>query len=117
MKLYIGGMSQGKTEYVKGTEGLSAGAKSLNILDDFHLWVRERVFAGLDEKEILRQLDEIISKNPDIIIISNEIGNGIVPMDPIERRYRDITGHLLIEVAGKSTEVFRIMCGTATRLK
>ena len=54
---------------------------------------------------------EIISKNPEVILISDEIGYGIVPFDKEERFYRELTGRIMCEVAKKANSVERIICG------
>ena len=51
------------------------------------------------------------------MIICDEIGNGIVPLDAFEREYREHTGRILIELAGKADEVVRIICGIQQRIK
>ncbi len=54
---------------------------------------------------------DFITKYPDCILISDEIGNGIVPMDAFEREYREQTGRILIELAKEAEEVTRVICG------
>lgn len=56
-------------------------------------------------------------RNTDWIIISDEIGNGVVPMDTFERKYREETGRLLIKLAEEAEEVERILCGIGQRIK
>ena len=58
-----------------------------------------------------------VKKNPDCIIICDEIGNGIVPMDPFERVYRERTGRILISLAENAEEVERIICGIPQKIK
>lgn len=131
MKLYIGGVSQGKSEYVIKSEKhdfiideknyVNYINSDLNnkkiILNHFNLIVRDLIFKNMGETEITNLLDNIFINNPNIIIISDEIGNGIVPMDKRERLYRDITGHLLIGIADKSESVIRIICGIPMVIK
>ncbi len=47
---------------------------------------------GADVRALTGQL---LFGTPDCIIISDEIGNGIVPMEHEEREYRELTGRLL----------------------
>ena len=58
-----------------------------------------------------------IDKNPDCILICDEIGNGIVPIDRFEREYREQVGRILIEVAKRADRVERITCGIGQRIK
>ena len=58
-----------------------------------------------------------IAQNRDCMIISDEIGNGIVPIDAFERAYRETTGRILIELADRADEVVRVICGIQQRIK
>ena len=33
-----------------------------------------------------------MQKNPDIVLVSNELGYGVVPIDAFDRNYRETTG-------------------------
>ena len=58
-----------------------------------------------------------LQKEPDCILISDEIGNGIVPIDAFERQYREKTGRILVETAKKADKVVRVICGVGQILK
>ena len=60
---------------------------------------------------------DFFTKYPDCILISDEIGNGIVPMDAFEREYREQTGRILIELAKEAEEVIRVICGIGQKIK
>lgn len=84
------------------------------IFNHFHNWVRECILQGRNpEKEI----QAMLCRYPDCIIISDEIGNGIVPVDAFEREYRERTGRLLVELAGAAEEVVRVICGIGQKIK
>ena len=61
--------------------------------------------------------DKLLEIYPGLIFICDEIGNGIVPMDALERDYRERTGRLQIRIAEKAERVERIVCGISQRLK
>ncbi|MBQ7795839.1 MAG: bifunctional adenosylcobinamide kinase/adenosylcobinamide-phosphate guanylyltransferase [Lachnospiraceae bacterium] len=133
MKLVIGGYAQGKLDYV--LEKISGGdmcarskvvqeigkneqevinTEEIVIVNHLHSWIRTRISeGGCPEEEIMLFLD----KNPDCILISDEVGNGIVPLDAFEREYRERTGRILIELAKKAEEVERVICGIGHRIK
>ena len=58
-----------------------------------------------------------LEKHPDTVIICDEVGNGIVPLDSFEREYRERLGRLLCEIAAKAERVERIVCGIGQRIK
>lgn len=142
MKLIIGGFSQGKTEYVKNTYGdkdscfidgemlaeafLSKDEDCMDglnkeitsgkriVVNHVHLLIKMMVQKEKDPRDIL---DHVTKLCPDCIFISDEIGNGIVPIDAFEREYREKTGRILTELAGKSDEVVRVICGLGQKIK
>ena len=128
MELVIGGRAQGKLEYAKKNMA-NQNYKVLNgqdvdiskdhgeeplILNHLHLFIRKSLEEGGNpEKEI----KDFISKHNNLIIISDEIGNGIVPIDSFERDYRERTGRLLIELAKDADKVTRVFCGIGQVIK
>lgn len=71
-----------------------------------------------DEHISTERLPELIqSKNPEIILISNEIGYGLVPVDAFERRYREQVGRICTKLAQQAERVDRVVCGVGIRLK
>lgn len=131
MELFIGGAFQGKLDYVKslynGRKVKVFSEDDFNTLctlkdeeviwNHFHLTVRNLLKAGFEPEEVTGRVEEIISKNPDIRIISTEIGCGVVPVKEEDRIWRDYTGHLLVKIARNAGKVERIICGIPQRLK
>lgn len=132
MILIIGGFCQGKTEYVKSLPeyvNMTAGAPPLRFADGktdspelvetcpvilgFHHYIRRLA----DEKQVQTLIDHMITKNPDAIITMDEVGSGIVPMDPVDREYREMVGRAGQRLAGEAEQVHRVICGIGARIK
>lgn len=127
MKLVIGGHAQGKLNYLLQKEKLNENAvyngclpklseteNETVVINRFHEWMRTQIMEGNSpEEEILFFTDRC--KN--CIIISDEIGNGIIPLDAFEREYRERTGRILVELAGRARAVERVICGIAQKIK
>ena len=58
-----------------------------------------------------------VATHPNTILICDELGNGIVPLEKMERIWREQTGRLMIELAKQAERVERILCGLGQRLK
>ncbi len=144
MKLIIGGYAQGKLDYIKrryekitlfdfkekilSFEELSVSIGKNNdqviVINHFNYSVRNilKKYENDKNKEELwflykQQLFDFIDKNQNLIIICDEIGNGIVPIDPFEREYREKTGRILIQLASKADDVVRVICGIGQKIK
>ncbi len=128
MELYIGGCAQGKLEYVLrthqgeplevidgGSVGEPAGTPGNKVVfHHFHLWVKKLLEENKDPRQ---QTEQLIKQHDSCIIISDEVGNGIVPMEQKERDYREELGRIQIELAAKAERVERVVCGIGQRLK
>ena len=132
MKLIIGGYSQGKLNYVLQKEAAdnyvifdgmlpedqklheAARQEKKVIINHFHNWVKERISQGKSPEE---EVYAFVKKCPDCTVISDEIGNGIVPIDAFEREYRERTGRILVELASQADEVVRVICGIGQKIK
>ncbi|MCD8076307.1 MAG: bifunctional adenosylcobinamide kinase/adenosylcobinamide-phosphate guanylyltransferase [Lachnospiraceae bacterium] len=55
--------------------------------------------------------------NPELTIVSNELGYGIVPMEKEDRLWREAVGRICTSLAAKADEVVRVICGMGMRLK
>lgn len=50
------------------------------------------------------------------VVVSNEVGDGIVPADPLTRRYRDLLGTVNRIVAEHAEEAYLVVAGKVLRL-
>lgn len=108
MKLIIGGAYQGKRQYA-----LEHYADK-SIIPEFHLIVLELLKEDIDPVAYLK---EHILEYVDKVIICDDISCGVVPIDPLMRKWREAVGHVLAILAKESNEVVRVFCGIGTRLK
>lgn len=53
----------------------------------------------------------------DIIIVTNEVGMGVVPNYPVGRVYRDLSGRVNQVVAAAADQVWLVLCGIPQRFK
>lgn len=123
MMLMIGGAYEGKTEYAEAIgisdicDGEKAGfdeIKKHKCVKNYQMLVKRQLEAGLDP---LIEAERLFSECPDIVIISTEIGCGIVPIEKSERIWRETVGKVCCFIAAKSEKVIRINCGIASVIK
>lgn len=80
----------------------------------FHLFIRRFLEEGLIDEQFSERLYE---ENPEIVIISDEIGYGIVPLDAKERHWREQTGRICCQLAVKAENVIRVVAGLPVYIK
>lgn len=126
MKLIIGGAFQGKKAYAEKTFGIpkeefSDGAVcrpeelfSAKAVCHFHEYIRRCLREG---KQVTDLAEELAEKNPEILVIANELGSGVVPADAFDREYREVAGRVLCALAKEAAQVHRVVCGIGTVIK
>ena len=66
------------------------------LLDCITLWLSNLLTKGNDDLKIMDEINrfmEMMKPTPtSLIVVSNEVGMGIVPADPLSRRFRDLSG-------------------------
>lgn len=72
------------------------------------------VLYNLQDLDPLPGEDVLLNK---AVVICNEVGCGVVPMDRRERERREAVGRLCCTLAARAQEVYRVSCGLAMRLK
>lgn len=87
------------------------------VVDCLTLWVANLLEAGLDPlKEAERFLQAVKESGKRVIAVSNEVGLGIVPANPLARRYRDLLGEVNARLAREAQEAYLLVAGRSLRL-
>ncbi|WP_293977376.1 bifunctional adenosylcobinamide kinase/adenosylcobinamide-phosphate guanylyltransferase [uncultured Clostridium sp.] len=87
------------------------------VLYNFNILIKELLRVYDDEEIVKEKINNMFKACRISVVISNEIGYGIVPMDKFERRYRELTGRICCDIAKESKEVHRVVCGIGTIIK
>lgn len=69
------------------------------------------------EKEIEKLMDGIRESEATVILVTNELGSGIVPENTLARTFRDIAGRMNQYIGSRCDEVYMTVCGIPLRLK
>lgn len=67
--------------------------------------------------ELMNLIDEINNKGYNLILITNEVGNSIVPEHHLSRVFRDIQGRINQRIAMISDRVYLVCCGIPVKIK
>lgn len=94
-------------------------AEGLTILIDcLTLWLSNLILGEHHVEEAVTGLKAAVAASPcHIIMVSNEVGQGIVPENALARRFRDEAGWLNQAIAEIAEEVWFVTAGLPQRLK
>lgn len=92
------------------------------LLDCLTLWLNNLYMTYRDDhqpvsKSIEEFLDQLSGIKGAVVMVSNEVGMGIVPGDPMSRRYRDDLGSMHQRIAHVARKVVAVIAGIPMVLK
>lgn len=126
MIMITGGAFSGKKDYAKkrfdfsdddilNGENCSLNAVfSAKCIADYQLIVKRLLEENADVQTFTERL---CRENPNAVVIINEIGAGIIPLEKSVRIWREETGRSGCLIARNSSEVIRLACGIPTTIK
>jgi adenosylcobinamide kinase/adenosylcobinamide-phosphate guanylyltransferase len=89
-----------------------APAGSAVLVDCLTLWLSNLMLANMDIEVESDRLDDALARaSGPIVLVSNEVGLGIVPDNALARRFRDAQGFLNQRVAGRADRVVLMVAG------
>ncbi|MFQ5354176.1 MAG: bifunctional adenosylcobinamide kinase/adenosylcobinamide-phosphate guanylyltransferase [Thermodesulfobacteriota bacterium] len=94
---------------------------SVVLLDCLTLWLTNLMGLGLGDDEILERIERLartLSESSSfVVVVSNDVGGGIMPENAMARRFADISGLMNQCMAASAEEVFLMTAGLPGRLK
>lgn len=97
------------------------GSDAFLVLDCLSLWVSNAIEAELGDEQIVDEAREIAStlakRGAPAVVVSNEVGLGIVPMNALARRYRDTLGRVNATFVGEADRAYFVVGGKALALE
>jgi adenosylcobinamide kinase/adenosylcobinamide-phosphate guanylyltransferase len=91
------------------------------VIDCLTLWLTNLLLQGDLETAILRQVERLAStlagKSYHSIVVTNEVGMGIVPESPLGRTFRDLCGRAHQVLARSADEIYFGALGLLLRLR
>ncbi len=116
---------QTKEEEIRLAATLTALPSPTNILIDcLTMWISNLLLASdgrLSEIEITERCGKLLNacrlRTGIHIMVSGEVGGGIVPENDLARHYRDLVGRCNQIIAAEADEVFLVSCGIPIQIK
>jgi adenosylcobinamide kinase/adenosylcobinamide-phosphate guanylyltransferase len=91
------------------------------LLDCITLWLSNLLLKWDDDSKVTGEVDRLIEtlkkSQASFLIVSNEVGMGIVPADPLSRRFRDLSGTANQRIAEVADTLILMVSGLPIFLK
>ena len=99
----------------------AGGEAGILLVDCLTLWISNLLMESHDSEQILNQVQSltraVASAACPVILVSNEVGTGIVPETKLARLYRDLVGSANQAVAGCVDQVVWKVAGIPVTIK
>ncbi len=112
--LIVGGSAQGKLAFARRELGVAAWSDG-TLGEAGCVYGLHRAIRALPEPR--GALASWLAAHPDGVVICDEVGCGVVPLDRDERAWRELVGRICCELAEQAAAVYRVCCGMGVRLK
>ncbi|HUJ17516.1 MAG TPA: bifunctional adenosylcobinamide kinase/adenosylcobinamide-phosphate guanylyltransferase [Nitrospirota bacterium] len=101
--------------------GKLSGRYSVTLLDCLTLWLSNVMAHTGSDGSVVSRTDELAAAvrgfKGSCILVSNEVGLGIVPDNPLARKFRDLAGMLNQKMAHLADEAYFTAAGIPVRIK
>jgi adenosylcobinamide kinase/adenosylcobinamide-phosphate guanylyltransferase len=91
------------------------------VVDCLTFWLANLLLRGDNAEQILDQVDGLITVLRDLplhaILVTNEVGMGLVPDHPLGRAFRDVCGMAHQRLSRTADQVYYAVLGTILRLR
>jgi adenosylcobinamide kinase/adenosylcobinamide-phosphate guanylyltransferase len=98
-----------------------AQANDIVVVDCLTLWVSNLLLDSNEDTDIYNRIDQLcrlLSAPPcPNVLVSNEVGTGIVPENALARRYRDLVGRTNQQVAAACSQDIWMVAGIPVTIK
>jgi adenosylcobinamide kinase/adenosylcobinamide-phosphate guanylyltransferase len=96
----------------------TASAHARLLVDCMTLWLTNRMLAEADLDAEIGRLEEALLRRAGMaVLVSNEVGYGIVPDNALARRFRDAQGRLNQRLAASADRVVLVVAGLPLAVK
>lgn len=106
---------------VSGSVMRAGGGCRVVLIDCLTLWLTNLLMAGLDDPSVESEVERLVSackgSSAKVIAVSNEVGLGLVPENPLSRRFRDLSGTMNQRMAMAASEAWFVASGIPLKMK
>jgi adenosyl cobinamide kinase/adenosyl cobinamide phosphate guanylyltransferase len=88
------------------------------LVDCMTLWLSNMMLAGADIEAEIGALERALdAATAPVVLVANEVGGGIVPDNPLGRKFRDLQGMLNQRIAARADRVVLMVAGLPLAIK
>ena len=87
------------------------------LIECLTMWLNNALHHKYSERKVFAEIDNLLSLDCDVVFVINEVGLGIIPENPLARKFLDLSGRVAQKLGETCDEVIWCVAGNTIRIK
>ncbi len=87
------------------------------LIECLTMWLNNALHHKYSERKVFAEIDTLLSLECDLVFVINEVGLGIIPENPLARKFLDLSGRVAQKLGEACDEVIWCVAGNTIRIK
>ena len=87
------------------------------LIECLTIWLNNALHHKYSERKVFAEIDNLLSLECDVVFVINEVGLGIIPENPLARKFLDLSGRIAQKLGEACDEVIWCVAGNTIRIK
>ena len=87
------------------------------LIECITMWLNNALQHKISNEKIFSEIENLLSLKNDVIFVMNEVGFGIIPNNPLARKFSDLSGKISQKISKSCDEVNFSVAGILMKLK
>ena len=87
------------------------------LVECLTMWLNNALHHKYSERKVFAEIDNLLSLECDLVFVINEVGLGIIPENPLARKFLDLSGRVAQKLGEACDEVIWCVAGNTIRIK
>ena len=87
------------------------------LIECLTMWLNNALHHKYSERKVFAEIDSLLSLECDLVFVINEVGLGIIPENPLARKFLDLSGRVAQKLSEACDEVIWCVAGNTIKIK
>ena len=87
------------------------------LIECLTMWLNNALHHKYSERKVFDEINNLLSLECDVVFVINEVGLGIIPENPLARKFLDLSGRIAQKLGEACDEVIWCVAGNTIRIK
>jgi len=87
------------------------------LIECLSIWINNMLYHEKSYDDMQAEINSVMMLERDIVFVINDVSCGVIPENPLARKFVDANGKIAQLVASECDAVYHVVAGIATRIK